>query len=567
MSRSFPLVALLLALLLSGCATYGSGLNSTIQGLQNGDFAASEASLKKILSPTGNDSLLYYTELAVIKHLQGDFAGSNALLETAERIADDLETTRLSDALVTMMSNPRQGPYGGADFEKMFINYYKALNYFGLAQQAADQNGRLDALESAGVEARRLTIRLNDIASRKGTYMADAGDERTFGALMDIFNKVLRGNLVDLDSLRYRDDAMAHYLAAISFEMNNDFDDARISYQKAAQAYEKGYVKQYRLDDGMIAQAWFDTIRMMRRAGGYDSEWRALAKRKLSAEQQRELDNWTRDKAQLIVLEHKGLAPHRKEMNLLLSLNSAIKSMQLRPVMNPQDQNQMAWFYMLYADKGVLGVVTTYLDAVNLGLLSYGFTKTVFLGPLWDSAETLGLIDAIGSGLRVTVPYYDPVTPLGASTLAVNGQQLPLLKSSNPALMALQEQMTQASYDIQMAFSRAALKAITAQQLNQVSKEYGGLLAMVGKLAAQLTDAAETRNWLLLPQDIRIRRVALEAGEHQLQLTSDMPTGLQTQTQTVTLQAGEIHFWRVRTLPQLGHTALTPAKQLAQNAN
>src|SRR5690606_41749893 len=72
----------------------------------------------------------------------------------------------------------------------------------------------------------------------------------------------------------------------------------------------------------MRAQAWFDTIRMMRRAGGYDSEWRALAKRKLSAEQQRELDNWTRDTAQLIVLEHKGLAPHRKEMNLLLSLNS-----------------------------------------------------------------------------------------------------------------------------------------------------------------------------------------------------------------------------------------------------
>src|SRR5690606_17337562 len=400
MSHLFRIAGLAICtVILSGCATYGASLTGAIEDLQKGDYVASEAKLQQALKPTGGDRLLHYLELAVVKHLQGDFSGSNALLETAERIADDLETTRLSDALVTMMSNPRQGPYGGADFEKMFINYYKALNYFGLAQQAADQNGRLDALESAGVEARRLTIRLNDIASRKGTYMADAEDERTFGALMDIFNKVLRGNLVDLDSLRYRDDAMAHYLAAISFEMNNDFDDGRISYQKAAQAYEKGYVKQYRLDDGMIAQAWFDTIRMMRRAGGYDSEWRALAKRKLSAEQQRELDNWTRDKAQLIVLEHKGLAPHRKEMNLLLSLNSAIRSLQLRPVMNPQDQNQMAWFYMLYADKGALGVVTTYLDAVNLGLLSYGFTKTVFLGPLWDNAETLGLIDAIGSGL------------------------------------------------------------------------------------------------------------------------------------------------------------------------
>ena len=567
MTTLFRCLSLLPALLvLSGCATYGAGITGAIQDVQRGDYVASEAKLQQALKPTGNDRLLYHLELGIVKHLQGDFAASNQLLDKAERIADDLETTLMGDLMTTLMSNPRQGPYPGADFEKVFINYYKALNYFAQAQIALDDNERRTALEGARIESRRLIIRLNDINSRKGSFGELKDEEqKTFNKLLKVFEK-LQGNLIDMDRIQYRDDAMAHYLTGITFEMNGEFDDARISYQRAAQTYEDGYARQYRLDDGMTTQAWFDTIRMMRRAGGYDTEWRRLAQTKLSKEQQADLDNWTRDKAQLILVEHKGLAPHRKEMNLELSANPTLQALQLRPYFG-NDAAQLAWFYVLYADKGIGDALANYLDAVEVSFVFSSFTKTVNIGPLWKTAEDIGLVTAVGNSMRVTVPYYEPVKPLGNSVLSINGQNLPLFKASNPALMAVQEQMTRAGYDIQLALARSSLKAITAQSVGQAGGSYSGLLAMAGKLAAQLTDAAETRNWLLLPQEIRVRRVALDAGEHSLTLESQLPTGPQRIDNQLTLQPGEIHFWRVRTLPVVGAIPEGPVKQLKNMSN
>src|SRR5690606_38391729 len=102
--------ALLPVILLAGCATYGAGVTGAIQDVQKGDYAASEAKFQKALNPSGNDRLLYHMELAVVKHLEGDFAASNVLLDKAERIAEDLETTSITGSVVTLMSNPRQGP-------------------------------------------------------------------------------------------------------------------------------------------------------------------------------------------------------------------------------------------------------------------------------------------------------------------------------------------------------------------------------------------------------------------------------------------------------------------------
>ena len=376
MSHFFRIAGLAICtVILSGCATYGAGLTGAIEDLQKGDYVASEAKLQKALKPTGGDRLLHYLELGVVKHLQGDFVASNALLETAGQIAEDMETTLMSDLLLTLMSNPRQGPYPGADFEKVFINYYKALNYFGLAQIAQTDADRQAALDGARIESRRLIIRLNDINSRKGNFKEAADEEQqTFTQLLKLFS-ALQGNLVDMDRIKYRDDAMAHYLTGITFEMNREYDDARISYQRAAEAYEKGFAKQYRLDDGVTEQAWFDTVRMMRLAGGYDAEWRRLANKKLSKARRAELNQWTRDKAQVIVVEHKGLAPHRKEMNLELSANPNLQALQLRPYFHGNDQAQLAWFYVLYADKGILDAVSNYLDAVEVGYVLNSFTK------------------------------------------------------------------------------------------------------------------------------------------------------------------------------------------------
>lgn len=549
MKQMMGLALLVFSFALSGCATYGAGIDGTIAQIQKENYSGAEASLKKALSPTGNDRLLYHLELATIKQLEGDYVSSNQLLDQAERIAEELETISLSKSLTVMMSNPRKGTYAGADFEKIYINYFKAINYFALAEQAESTSQYLTALDGARVESRRLVMRLNEINDRKGNYSAEDDDAKTFRSLLKLFDTLLRGNLVDLDSLKYRDDAMAHYLTGLSFEMNREYDNARISYQTAATSYERGYAKQYLLGEEIIQQAWFDTIRMMRLAGNYQREWTRLAKQKLNTAKREELELWQKDSAQLVVLEHKGLMPQRKEMNLVLSLNQDLHAIQLRPLFHLDDEEGLAWFYLLYADKGIAGAVTAFMDAKNYGIFSYGFTKTVPLGPLWHNAASLGLIDAMSPALRVAVPYYEPLKALPNSYLVINKQKTPLIKSANPGLMAIQEQMVNASVDINQAFARSALKALLAQQLEGVNQNYGALFAMAGKLAMQFTDAAETRNWLLLPQDIRLQRTVLAPGEHDIELNSGFSGQQRHQQKSIELAAGEIYLWQVRSLP------------------
>lgn len=537
-----------LAVFLVGCATYGTTLDDVLRDVQQGNLAASQDQLKKVLSPAGNDGLLYYLELGVIQHLEGNYNDSTRSFNRAEDIAEKLETVSITGKLTELITSPRNGPYRGENHEKVLINYYKALNYLGLAQNANNASERRDALEGARVEARRMLIRLNDLESQKGSYKElKDNEDSTFGKLMNIYG-TLKGNPLDMDQLQYRDDAMAHYLTGVSFEMNGELDDARISYEKAAKAYEEGFAKQFRLGDEITAQAWFDTVRVMRQSGHYDKEWRELAAAKLTAAQRQQLDDLD-GKAQLLVIEHKGTVPRLQEMNLNLSVNPQLRALQIEPYAAGYDPDALAWFYVLYADKGVYNIITSYLDGTRNGRLFTPFTHTSLLGPAWNVVEELGLDKAIGMSMRVTVPYYRHMPTLGESLLQVDGRSQALVKASSPAQMALQERLVQSSSDINAALARSSLKAITAAAIG--GKESSGLLSLVGKLAAQLTDAAETRSWLLLPAEIRIKRLILEPGEHQLTLNSTLSAGKTASSSTsLTLTAGEIRVWDVRSVSQ-----------------
>lgn len=357
------------------------------------------------------------------------------------------------------------------------------------------------------------------------------------------------GNLVDTDALTYRDDALAHYLTGVSFEMNKEYDNARISYQKSAESYDKGYAEQFRLGNGMGQQAWFDVARMMQRSGFSRSEWQRVSADKLPVSMQQELltlaDN-PNTKAQILVVEHKGRVPEKKELNLQLSINPNLRALELQPYFFEYTQEQINWFYLLYADKLIYGLVADYLNATRNLRIDF-FTKTIFLGPLYDTAENLGLTQAIGKSLRVTVPYYDPPTDYGDSLLTIGQQTWSLDQAASPQQMAIQEQMKNAGPEIREALGRAAVKAMTAAAIG--NQDSSGILAFAGKLVAQLSDAAETRSWLLLPAEVHIRRLFIEPGDYTLNLDSRLADGNRRQSQTnMSLEAGDIKFWQVRSL-------------------
>jgi hypothetical protein len=548
---------------LSGCATYGSGVDKALQSAQKGQYLDAEKSMAAALSATGVDRLLYHMELAVLKNLQGQYVESNQLLEAAERIAEDLEVTSVSNTLAAFMSNPRNGDYAGADFEKVFINYYKTLNYMAISNGAATRNARLDAIESARIESRRLGIRLNTLNSDKGTYaeQKDADDE-LFAQVLDVFS-TLQGNLIDHDALEYRDDAMAHYLTGITYEANGEYDNARISYQKAAVSYEQGYSKQFDLGSGMTSQAWFDTVRMMRLAGGYNSEWPRLAKDKLSSLQRKQLAEFD-DKSQLVVIEHVGIVPQRKEMNVQLSADAQHRSLILRPYYSTvkEHREKLAWFYLVYADKSLANLMVHYRNYDFMNFILNDFQKTIYLAGAWDMMDKLGFMTAIGTGLRVTVPYYSPPKHKpGASFASIAGKKYPMQSAASPANMGLNEQLLNANNDIKLALARGIFKALTAQKAGELAGgELGGFLAAVGKVASQLSDAAETRNWLMLPYEVRITRIPLDAGSYEVEMNSEVRQGKPavTQSQQIVLQEDELQVVQVRSMPFLNQAQLLP---------
>ena len=546
---------------ITGCATYGNGVQKALESAKSGQYEKAEVEVLDVLEPTGVDRLLFHLEVGVLKHLQGEYEESNRLLEIAERISEDLENVNMTNNLTAFLSNPRQGDYKGANFEKVFINYYKAINYMALGGIAQTRNERLDAIENARIESRRLIIRLNALNSEKGGYVdANNLDGNTFAKVLDVFNMLI-GNTIDHDLLEYRDDAMAHYLTGITYEVNGEYDNARISYQKSATAYERGFAEQFDLGSHITNQAWFDTVRMMRKAGGYENEWPSLASKKLSNALRQQLEEYD-GKSQLVVIEHVGMVPQRKEMNVQLMADPQTRSLVLRPYAlgsSLQNREKLAWFYLVYADKSLVNLMIHYKNNDFTNFLLNNFQKTIYLAGAWDKIADLGVINAIGKGMRITVPYYSPLNDKpGPSFVTVKGKdkgnqsRFNMLSASSPAIMGINEQTLNANDDIRLALTRGLFKAIGANRIAaQAGGDLGSLLSGIGQIASQLSDAAETRNWLMLPHEVRITRIPLDAGSYTVDMNSEVSKGKMSvvQGRSVTLQENDIQVVQIRSMP------------------
>ncbi|MEM9325165.1 MAG: hypothetical protein AAGA85_05905, partial [Bacteroidota bacterium] len=100
--------------------------------------------------------------------------------------------------------NPRIIEYPGEDHEHMLLLYYKALNYL-----------KINDLEGALVECRRLNNRLNELSDR---YKSDR---------------------------KYRRDAFIHNLMGMIYEAAGDPNNAFIAYRNAYEIYQEDFVEMF----------------------------------------------------------------------------------------------------------------------------------------------------------------------------------------------------------------------------------------------------------------------------------------------------------------------------------
>ena len=604
--------------LLNGCSTYSQNINAGLSLAHEGNWAAAEPVISDALS-SPQDKLLNLLESGALAQYQGDYTRSNALLEQAELLSDTFFSQSFTDRSWALLSNPSQGSYQGNGLERVYISYFKSLNYLALAGRASSRTERQSLMDSALVESRRIDLKLNEIAAQTPSY-ADLDDKNKafYEKALNFLAGFYTGSQ-DADQFSYRDDAWGRYLEGLQYEASKEYDDARIAYQDAANLYEAGYTKQYDLPSQATERAWLDTIRMMKKSGGWDSEYPLLIEQKLSAAAQITLAQYDNLDAELVVLEHQGFIPAKQEMSVLLYGDPYSHSLVLEPLHgggNTQENDAFHWFTMVYADINPLNMLANYKAGKGWATFEGLFTKRVILGAgIWQQLESLNLDDMLlQQPIRVTIPYYNRFTlDQGTTQLTIRAAQIdaeqdvpslqeatlttaadldadttsskpivnepaelvatniadantainadtnsdtdthsPLnrassghIRMSSLADIAMQDQLSKAQRDIYESLVREMLRTWLAYQLESAVKDETAslLIGLIGKVAVFASSAAETRNWLTLPAQIRLTRIPLATGHHSAKYQAKNKTFSLADIQ---LEKNTLKVWNIR---------------------
>lgn len=548
-------LALLSVLFLSGCATYNQNISDGRELAQQGQWHEAEEVITEALDGSQNH-LLRLLEAGALAQYQGEFERSNQLLEQAEKLSDTFLEESISSRSWSLLANPMQGDFQPSGFERVYINFFKSLNYLALADQSTNRRERQNLLDAALIEARRIDIKLNEIAAITPSYEDIDGDNKAFlSKAVDWLSGFYTGG-IHSDDFAYRDDAWARYIEGLQYELSGEYDDARIAYQAAAELYDKGYSKQYNLPADASQRAWLDTIRMMKKGGGWQSEYPALAKKKLNKDYQALLAEYDSKAAEIIVIEEQGFMPERKELNLMLYASPNSYSLVLEPFYTGSHQdanNASRWFSMVYADQGLLNLFANYQAGGAWNTFAGVFTKRIILGNAgWRSLSSLGIDKMLYEApVRVAVPYYDPYvldsseTKLSSSLTDAVAAKNKAVRMTSLADISIQVQLSQSSRDIYETLLRELLRNYLAYKVtSEVQNETASLLlGLVGKIAVLASASSESRNWSSLPAQIRLTRQAANTGQQTL----NYKAGEQNFTlDEFSLNKNQIKVWNIR---------------------
>lgn len=208
---------LLLGVLLSGCATYSDRQADYRQTWQSNPQALSPERLAQTVSPDGSERILYWLELGSIYQQQGNWQASAEAFQRGDDLTRAWLRLSSSEQLKQLLSSQDAAIYQPTLDERWLLHWRQLLNYFALAQSGGGQQ----ALSALRVEARRLDL-----------LLAGGGPEYT---------------------------AFFHWWIGIAYERLQEWDNARVSYQKAAQSAQ--------FNSALAAQAQADMARMLKLLG------------------------------------------------------------------------------------------------------------------------------------------------------------------------------------------------------------------------------------------------------------------------------------------------------------
>lgn len=166
----------------------------------------------------GKDKVLYYLDMGIALHFAGRYKESNEHLDKAEFAIEENFTKSISKMAISFLLNDNALDYSGEDYEDVFTNIIKTLNYIHLQEQ-----------EDAMVEVRRINLKLNKLRD-KYSNMAEQLSE----------NKKLQGDETDIrfnpgeTNLRYS--TTGSYLSMLGYKSMGKWDEVAIDRRNLIEA-------------------------------------------------------------------------------------------------------------------------------------------------------------------------------------------------------------------------------------------------------------------------------------------------------------------------------------------
>jgi hypothetical protein len=178
------------------------------------------AKASKESSYSAKDKILYYLDVGMLAHYAND--GKEALdnLSDAERSIEEAYTKSVTKTASTYLVNDNIQDYAGEDYEDIYLNVFKTLEY-----------AKSGDYEDAMVEVRRADNKIKFLSAKYDKDIADARSEAQSK------NKNLKYD-VDTTPVRFTDSALARYFSMIFYRGQGNLDDATIDWKKIAADFQ-----------------------------------------------------------------------------------------------------------------------------------------------------------------------------------------------------------------------------------------------------------------------------------------------------------------------------------------
>lgn len=212
-------VAFLSGVFLYGCSSMYTQKKQFVEvdnavAVQDFGSAAKSLETSKDNYYTAKDRVLYYLDLGMLYHYYYAASKSSESLTSAENGIDELYTKSISKGAESLLLNDNALDYSGEDYENVYLNVFKTLNYLSLNQ-----------FDDAFVEIRRADNKLEQL-------------EDKYQKIADEFNKSEDAKeKFTVAPNHFANSALARYISLLMYRSEGKYDDARIDAEKIGEAW------------------------------------------------------------------------------------------------------------------------------------------------------------------------------------------------------------------------------------------------------------------------------------------------------------------------------------------